>query len=123
MVISADPAFVANLHEVAANCGWNFRDAPNVGDALPMLLTESIPLVVYDGQESDEWQPAFDKLRQLDSDRCLLLASPAPNPYLWQEVIRFGGFDLLSRTASRDEVTRKLMFAWFSTENTRKQEP
>jgi hypothetical protein len=122
MAITTDPTFGASMREVASSCGWRFWEARTVEDALPLLLTEPIPLVVYDGQQGDAWQPAFGDLRRLDSERCLLLASTAADPYLWQEVIRLGGFDLLSRSASRDEMARKLMFAWFSTENARKQE-
>ena len=123
IVITTDPAFAANMSEIASSFDWNFWQAPTVEDAMPLLLAEPIPLVIYDVQHrEDDWQPAFGRLRGLSSERCLLLASPAAGPYLWQEVIRRGGFDLLSRSAARDETARKLAFARFCMENARKQE-
>lgn len=122
-MITTDQAFGSDLREVARDHGWNFRHATTVKDATPVLMAEPLPLVVYDGQKGeDDWQPALDYLRRLSSERCILLASPAADPYLWQEVIRRGGFDLFSRSASREEIGRKLSFAWFCMEHSRKQE-
>jgi ActR/RegA family two-component response regulator len=123
IAITTDPAFGSSLREVASKCGWKFWQARTVEDATPMLLTEPIPLVIYDGQHGDDdWQRAFGRLRRLSSELCVVLASPVADSNLWQEVIRLGGFDLLSRSAGRDDIVRKLMFAWFCTENARKQE-
>jgi DNA-binding NtrC family response regulator len=122
IVITTDPVFGSSLSEIASSCGWKCRQAPTVENAMPLLLAESIPLVIVDGRYGDDdWQQAFSRLHQLAPERCLLLASSAADPYLWQEVIRLGGFDLLNRSASRDETVRRLMFAWFCTESARKQ--
>jgi len=121
-VITTDPIFGSRLREIASSCGWKYWQAPDVENAMPLLLAESIPMVIYDGRNvENDWQPAFDHLHQVAPERCLLLASSAADPYLWQEVIRLGGFDLLNRSASQDETARKLRFAWFFTENARKQ--
>jgi hypothetical protein len=122
IVITTDPAFGSSMSEIASSFGWKFWQASTIEIAMPLLLAESIPLVVYDGGHGeDNWQPAFSRLRERAPERCLLLASSAADPYLWQEVIRLGGFDLLNRSASRDDAVRRLVFAWFCMESARKQ--
>ena len=79
-----------------------------------MLVSESNPLIIYDWNLTDDnWWSAFERLNRLGIPTCILLASRVADPYLWQEVIRFGGFDLLPRSAPPDELIGKLRFAWF----------
>ena len=116
LVITADFDFYSRLSEAASGCGWSVRAAFTLGEAVPHVQDGSFPLVVYDCNAADDWRVAFDSLRSVNSSVCLVLASRATDPYLWQEVIQAGGFDLISRSAPPDEVTHKLRFAWFWNE-------
>jgi len=114
LVVSGDSALYSNLEELASTCGWKIRLAATVEEAIPIVVSESTPLIIYDWNLTDDnWSSAFDRLNGLGIAMCILLASRVADPYLWQEVIRFGGFDLLPRSAPRDEWIRKLRFAWF----------
>jgi hypothetical protein len=44
-----------------------------------------------------------------------LLASRLVDDNLRQEVIRFGGYDVVARSAVRDQIVRTIQFAWFWT--------
>lgn len=114
LVISGDAGLYSHLEEVASTCGWKIRRAATVEEAIPIVVSESSPLIIYDWNlTDDDWSSAFERLNGLGVPMCILLASRVADPYLWQEVIRFGGFDLLPRSAPRDELIRKLRFAWF----------
>jgi len=115
-VITTDLDFHAYLSEVVSTAGWSIRAAATVEEAIPETRDRSCSLVIYDCNETDDWRGAFDRLRSVNSTTCLLLASRVTDPYLWQEVIDAGGFDVLPRSAPQDELIRKLRFAWFWNE-------
>jgi len=118
LVMTADFDYSSHLRVLANGCGWSIRAAATLEEIIPHVQDSSFPLVVYDWNAADDWRAAFDRLRAVNSGACLLLASPVADPYLWQEVIEAGGFDLLSRTAPQDELIQKLRFAWFSMRRT-----
>jgi DNA-binding NtrC family response regulator len=114
LTVSRDAAFCANLRETAASCGWEIRQAGTVEEAIRILMFDPIPLIVYDwNSEDDDWQAALERLNRAGIGASILLASRVADRYLWQEVIRLGGYDLLPRSASKEELIRTLRFAWF----------
>ena len=115
-MITADFDYYSRLSVLATGCGWSVRVASTLEEIIPKVQDGSFPLVVYDCDAADDWRAAFDRLRSVNSSACLLLASRVTDPYLWQEVIQAGGFDLISRSAPRDELVHKLRFAWFWNE-------
>jgi len=116
LVITADFDYYSHLSVLAAGRGWSIRVATALEEIIPHVQDGSFPLVVYDCNAADDWRAAFDRLRSVNSSTCLVLASRVTDPYLWQEVIQAGGFDLISRSAAQDEVIHKLRFAWFWNE-------
>ena len=62
-------------------------------------------VAIYDSPAgAEDWRPAMDRLSALPDHRCLLLASPVNDEYLCAELVRHGGFDVLPRSASRDQI-------------------
>jgi hypothetical protein len=81
-----------------------------------MLLSAAIPMAVYDWNPAEQnWQPALERLATLKPRVCLLLASRVADRYLLDEVVRSGGYDLLVRSSSREDLIRKIESAWFSS--------
>ena len=114
LVMTADFDYSSHLRVLANGCGWSIRAAATLEEIIPHVQDRSFPLVVYDWNAADDWRAAFDRLRSVNSSICLLLASRITDPYLWEDVIQAGGFDVISRSATQDELIRKLQFAWFS---------
>jgi hypothetical protein len=44
---------------------------------------------------------------------CVILASQNSDEYLRREVVRLGGYDVLSKSAPHNVITRTIEFAWF----------
>ncbi len=60
-----------------------------------------------------DWRGALVRLSETGNGACILLASRVASDYLWQEVIRNQGYDVLAKSAGPEELMRNLRFAWF----------
>ena len=43
---------------------------------------------------------------------CVVLVSPVNDEYLWQEVIQYGGFDVITKPFQSDQIRRHIDHAW-----------
>lgn len=77
------------------------------------------PVVLLDRDwPGTEWKTAVQKLASSPNPACVILVSNAADVYLWQELIRRGGFDVLSKPLRADKVERVVRLAisyWIST--------
>jgi hypothetical protein len=111
LVITRDSDLYAGIREIVSAWKWNVRcqtdpsDRPGVGNA---------GIVVLDGDVTGgNWKDSLTAIRAGGGDPCILLASRVFDPYLWDEVIRCGGFDVITRSEGRERLTSILRFAWF----------
>ena len=70
----------------------------------------SVVLVARHFQGSD-WRFTVSSLLNTTASCCLILLSDVSDPYLWNELVQQGGFDVLARPFERSEVLRTLAFA------------
>ena len=69
------------------------------------------PIVLYDRDLPGDWRGAIQRLPQGCGARCVILASFVADDYLWEEVIRLGGYDVLPKPFRDDEVIHTIEFA------------
>jgi DNA-binding response OmpR family regulator len=114
LAITLDDRFYAGLVEIASSSGWEIHRASSVQEGLDIVRSLSVPLVLFDWDESGpNWRRGLARLCAAPTHPCILLASRLVDDNLRQEVIRFGGYDVLARSAVRDQVLRTIQFAWF----------
>jgi DNA-binding NtrC family response regulator len=78
-------------------------------DALNRLNS---PLILYDRDwPNGEWRTAVQTFASSPRRSCVILASRVADDYLWQELIRCGGYDLLAKPFRPDDVARSLKLA------------
>jgi len=80
--------------------------------ALAVLCDRDVP--------GREWGQAVDLLSSSRHRPCVVLLSRVVDDYLWNEVVRHGGYDVLSKPLREDELTRTLKLAqayWHSGAN------
>lgn len=111
LLVTCDPDLYARIHEVV--CAWRWvlhlRTEPS-----PVPGSELPGLIILDADLSDfDWKAALMALRSRGDDPCVLLASRVSDPLLRDEVVRRGGFDVIARSASREQLMSVLRFAWF----------
>jgi FixJ family two-component response regulator len=70
------------------------------------------PVVLVDRHfQGSDWRFTFSSLLNTTENCCLILLSDVSDPYLWNELVHYGGFDLLARPFEQAEVHRTLAFA------------
>ncbi len=72
----------------------------------------SSPVILYDRDwPNADWRLAVHAFASSSQHSCVILASRVADEYLWQELIRCGGYDLLAKPFRADNVARALNLA------------
>ena len=70
------------------------------------------PVILLDRDwPGTEWRTAVEKLTASPHHACVILMSSVSDVYLWQELIRRGGYDVLAKPLRADNVTRVVKLA------------
>jgi DNA-binding NtrC family response regulator len=78
-------------------------------DALNRLAS---PVILYDRDwPGAEWRTAVQRLALTPHRACVILVSRVADDYLWQELIRCGGYDVLTKPLQADDATRVIRLA------------
>jgi len=81
-------------------------------DAREAMHRLNAPVILYDRDWPDEdWRTTVRTLASSPHRSCVILASRVADDYLWQELIRCGGYELLAKPFRPDDVTRALKLA------------
>jgi DNA-binding NtrC family response regulator len=115
LVVTRDAGLYAAVREAASVWKWTVH---HTAEAIPSISyfrePASIRIIVYDGDSIEgDWKDALTSITQLDRNSCVLLASGVSDRYLWDEVIRCGGYDVIPKSVGPEQIGRILHFAWF----------
>lgn len=114
LLITGDETYCAQWAQIFAVRGWQLHCAASLKQAACMLLTNPLPVVVYDCRtECEEWRDAVSTLCDLPARPCVLLASSVIDENFRDDVVRLHGYDVFSRNADEDEIVRTINSAWF----------
>jgi DNA-binding NtrC family response regulator len=95
---------------------WELNYATALADALMDLRDRRFDVVIYDQDLPDEdWRLAVTSLANTAPWSSVLLLSTGTQPELWNEVIRRGGHDTLSKQISDDDVESAVAMAMART--------
>jgi len=111
LVITCDTDLYARIHEIVSVWKWTIRRQTQ-----PALSPDcDLPtIIILDADLADgNWKDALMSLRASANNQCVILASRVFDPYLWDEVVRCGGFDVIARSGEREHLASHLRFAWF----------
>ncbi|HXJ38872.1 MAG TPA: hypothetical protein VNH18_06310 [Bryobacteraceae bacterium] len=101
------------LTEIAADYGWSLHFAQTSREALTLLNRYEAPIVLCDRDAtSSDWQEAIQTMAASQHLVYPILVSRVADDYLWNEVMRSGGFDLLAKPLRGEEVLRTIRMAW-----------
>ncbi len=112
LLVTRDDDLYFSVHSAASGCGWEMRLARSVEQSLPVLDEFGASLVIYDwAPGDDDWRFAVDRLTARPDHPCVLLASRVVDEYLWAELVKHGGFDVIPRSADTEQLIRSIRFA------------
>jgi DNA-binding NtrC family response regulator len=88
----------------------HFAESCEQGCAVANKLTA--PVILFDRDwPGIEWRTAVQTLADSPHQACVILMSVVVDDYLWQELIRRGGYDLLIKPLRADNVARVVKLA------------
>lgn len=88
----------------------HFAESCEEGRALANHL--SSPVILFDRDwPGTEWRTAVENLAASSHQACVILMSGVADDYLWQELIRQGGYDVLSKPLRAESVARVVKLA------------
>jgi len=72
----------------------------------------SSPVILYDRDwPNAEWRTTVHSFATSPQRPCVILTSRVADEYLWQELIRWGGHDLVAKPLRPEDVSRSLKLA------------
>ncbi len=102
-----------SLEMFARRVGWDIRAAGSCESALENLPKARTAVILCDRNLAGvDWRDALEKLAAAASRCAIVLMSPVNDEYLWEEVIRLGGYDVLVKPLQEDQTTRVVNLAW-----------
>jgi len=110
------------LSGICGRSGWEVVFADNCCDAKAALDRVKAPVVLCDRDSVETgWREAIGSLASRPHLACVILLSEAVDTYLWSEVVRGGGYDVLPKPLREDDVIRAVRLArsyWNSSART-----
>ena len=113
LLVTASESDRAALEWILSNTRWRILSAGTCAEALELLRSVSIPVVLCDRDlPGRDWRESMGAVLQAPHPVCVILASRVADSYLWDEVVRRGGFDVVTKPFQREAVLQALEFAW-----------
>jgi len=92
---------------------WNVSFADTLEEAQSLSQDLRAAAILYDRDAAGEdWGTALERFASSPHRPCVLLVSRVADDYLWNEVVRRGGYDLLSKPLREQDVSRAIKLAW-----------
>jgi DNA-binding NtrC family response regulator len=110
MVVDEQDRGVLNMVSGREPLDLHFARSCEEGGAIANQL--KAPVILFDRDwPGAEWKTAVETLAAAPHRACVILISGVSDDYLWQELIRMGGYDVLPKQLRPDSVTRILKLA------------
>jgi DNA-binding response OmpR family regulator len=101
------------LRQIASDYGWRILIVDSSSRAIASLNDQPTPLVICDRDlTGEDWRDVLGKIAAQPQAVCVLLASRVVDDYLWRQVLRHQGYDLVAKPFQPDELRRAVIFAW-----------
>jgi DNA-binding NtrC family response regulator len=115
MVNEQDRHVLANVFG-AEPLDVRFAESCEEAYSVAKQLTAPVILLDRDWPET-EWRTAVERLTASPHHACVILVSGVSDAYLWQELTRRGGYDVLPKPLQADKVERtvKLALSYWNT--------
>jgi DNA-binding response OmpR family regulator len=105
--ILQSPADQKTVKECAQAAGWHLTLADSVESAMSRAESASLALWILDRHLLEvDWRPYVRMIAHTRSQPCVLLASQVVDRYLFEELTRYGGFDVVPTPIGAGQLLR-----------------
>jgi DNA-binding NtrC family response regulator len=114
LVITASDWDQTFYRSVRARGEWDMVLARSASEALRLLATQAFPIVLYDRDLPGwDWREVLVRMLETSPRICFLLTSRVSDAYLWREVVKYGGYDVVAKPLEEGVVVQTLRRAWY----------
>ncbi len=104
MKSSQDQAALANF---ARSNGWDLTMLNTLPEASALSAKPNTAVIILDRDLTEnDWRPAVHSFAQHRPAPCIILASSVLDEYLFDEIVKQGGFDIVAKPIRPDELRR-----------------
>jgi len=108
------------LTEMCSRNRWHLLFTDTCEEARIALHKLKAPVILCDRDLPGRgWRETVEDLASSSHRACIILVSEVVDAYLWNEVVRTGGYDVLSKPLREDEVVRAVRLASYWNSATR----
>ena len=101
------------LTEICSRNRWPLLFTETCEEARIALHQLKAPVILCDRDLPGRgWRETVEDLASSPHRACIILVSEVVDTYLWNEVVRTGGYDVLSKPLREDDVVRAVRLAW-----------
>ena len=101
------------LYGICNRNGWHLFFAETCDEARAALDKLKAPVILCDRDLPGKgWRETVEGLASSSHRACIILVSGVLDAYLWDEVVRTGGYDVLYKPLREDDVVRSVKLAW-----------
>ena len=101
------------LANVSSGNGWAVHFVDSLMEAQAAATNLRVPVILCDRDlVGADWRETVSRLASSSLPTCVILISRAADDHLWEEVIRSGGYEVLSKPLRPKEVVRVIKLAW-----------
>ena len=112
------------LKNMAGRNQLDVRITDSCGEAEAIANQMEVPIILCDRDlPGRDWRDVVQLLASSPRRPAVILTSRVVDEYLWQEVIRKGGYDVLAKPLRGDDVVRSVKLAWSYWNSTMKMLP
>lgn len=111
------------LRAAGAKNQWHITFADTYEEAQRLLAKVQAPVVLCDRDLAQDWWSMVEGLAACSRQACILLVSKVADDYLWNELVRRGGYDVLSKPLEEAELVRAVRLAWTYWSSTNRRQP
>lgn len=95
------------IADYVVKTGLNVSFLETIEEASKHKADANTALIIFDRDiiETD-WKPVVKAMSEWQSRPCILLASSVADAYLFEELIKYGGFDVILKPIEKEELRR-----------------
>ncbi len=107
VALTLDPRDRQLLADLGGENGWKIHVTGDLDEAGSMVHRLRAPVALCDREAPDgNWRSAVRALASPGHEPCVIVCAKRVDDYLWEEVIRNRGYDILAKPLREYEVTR-----------------
>jgi len=113
VALALDEPDQALLKRLAAENGWRIYFAGSPAEAWQIVNDRKAQIVLCEREEEGtDWREVIRKMVSASHPVCAILISNVTDDYLWNEVIMWGGHDVLAAPLREEHALRAIRLAW-----------